>query len=42
MNVIYQGRPFCIAVVTSLNQNGRKRAECIEEFSMPFYVRKVE
>ena len=33
---------FCIAVVTSLTQNGRKRAECIEEFSMPFYVRKVE
>ena len=42
MNVVYQGRPLCIAVVTSLTQNGRKRAECIEEFSMPFYVRKVE
>lgn len=33
---------FCIAVVTSLNPNGRERADCVEAFSSPFYVRKMQ
>lgn len=32
---------FCVAVVTSLNPNSRKRAECVEAFSESFRVRKI-